>query len=207
MPYRMNNPDLQRERDMRSQEMRSQQMRSSERMRAHPRDVDLADEGYRYPGGLRGGERPSEVYVRDRHNRFDDEREWDEQDPDELWRHGEYESRLYGNEVGAPPVPLRSHAHRADHRRHDEPVRDRRGPKGYARSDARVFEDVCERLASDDTVDVSEVSVHVNDGRVMLEGEVPERYMKHRVEDIVDACWGVKDVENRIRVGHDRGMQ
>jgi osmotically-inducible protein OsmY len=40
---------------------------------------------------------------------------------------------------------------------------------------------------------------------VSLEGTVPYRYMKHAVEDAADECWGVKDVDNRIRVAPRSG--
>lgn len=76
----------------------------------------------------------------------------------------------------------------------------RRGPKGYRRSDERIHEDVCEQLAHAEHLDVSEVSVQVQDGEVTLEGTVPERRMKHEIEDIVDRCRGVEDIDNRIRV-------
>lgn len=76
-----------------------------------------------------------------------------------------------------------------------------RGPKGYQRSDERLKEDVCERLMwRGDEIDASEVSVEVNEGVVTLHGAVPERSMKHAIEDIVADCMGVKDIENRIRV-------
>lgn len=75
-----------------------------------------------------------------------------------------------------------------------------KGPKGYERSPERLKEDLCERLTEADDVDASEISVSVRDGIVTLEGSVPERRMKHRAEDIADACPGVKDVENRLKV-------
>ena len=75
-----------------------------------------------------------------------------------------------------------------------------RGPKGYQRSDERLKEDISERLMSAAYVDASEVSVEVKDGKVTLEGSVHERRMKHCIEDIVDDCMGVKDIDNRIRV-------
>ena len=74
-----------------------------------------------------------------------------------------------------------------------------RAPKAYKRTDERVKEDVYERLTNLD-VDASEVSVEVQEGKVTLEGTVPQRWMKHTIEDIADGCAGVKDVENRIRV-------
>jgi BON domain len=40
----------------------------------------------------------------------------------------------------------------------------------------------------------------VSGGRVILEGTVPDRRMKHAIEDVADATSGVNDVENRVRV-------
>ena len=80
-----------------------------------------------------------------------------------------------------------------------------RGPKGYQRSDERLKEDISERLMSmGHYVDASEVSIEVKDGNVTLEGTVPERRMKHAIEDVADECMGVKDIDNRIRVSHPR---
>lgn len=76
-----------------------------------------------------------------------------------------------------------------------------RGPKGYTRSDERIREDICERLMQESRVDVGEVSVDVQDGTVQLAGQVEERWMKHRIEDVADGCSGVKDVRNQIEVG------
>jgi osmotically-inducible protein OsmY len=70
----------------------------------------------------------------------------------------------------------------------------------HERPDSRIREDVCERLWHEHHVDVSDVSVEVNDAIVKLEGTVPHRQMKHAIEDIVASCRGVKDVENLIRV-------
>ena len=50
-------------------------------------------------------------------------------------------------------------------------------------------------------IDAAEVSIEVKEGKVTLEGTVPERRMKHAIEDMAEACPGVSDVENRLRVG------
>lgn len=84
--------------------------------------------------------------------------------------------------------------------RADSQRRYRTGPKGYTRSDERLREDICERLMLADSVDPTEVSVTVKEGKVVLEGSVPNRGMKHTIEDLVDAAPGVQDIENRIRV-------
>src|SRR5690606_8630563 len=74
------------------------------------------------------------------------------------------------------------------------------GPRSYSRSDERITEDLCERLTDDPDVDASDPEVKVSGGTVTLEGMVDERWMKHRAEDLADACSGVRNVENRIRV-------
>ncbi|WP_064749414.1 BON domain-containing protein [Lysobacter antibioticus] len=75
-----------------------------------------------------------------------------------------------------------------------------RGPSRYTRSDERITEDLNERLTEDELIDASDIEVRCENGRIVLEGEVDQRWMKHRAEDIADACSGVKDVDNRIRV-------
>jgi osmotically-inducible protein OsmY len=75
-----------------------------------------------------------------------------------------------------------------------------RGPKGYARSDDRISEDVCERLLEDPDVDASEIDVRVENGEVTLSGTVPNRADRRRAEDLVDAVRGVRHVQNNLRV-------
>lgn len=77
-------------------------------------------------------------------------------------------------------------------------------PKGYLRSDERLREDVCERL-SHSGLDVGEVSVTVAEGKVTLEGTVSDRASKHAIENCVDDCLGVQDIDNRIRVNRGGG--
>ena len=81
-----------------------------------------------------------------------------------------------------------------------------RGPKNYTRTDQRITEDLCERLTEDDDVDAGDIEVAVSDGVATLTGTVAERWMKHRAEDIAEACGGVRDVENRIRVARAGGV-
>jgi osmotically-inducible protein OsmY len=42
--------------------------------------------------------------------------------------------------------------------------------------------------------------VTVSSGMVTLEGTVPERWMRHAIENEADRCSGVRDIENKIRV-------
>lgn len=74
------------------------------------------------------------------------------------------------------------------------------GPKGYRRSDERLQEDICERLTDDWQIDASDISVRVADGVVTLEGSVPERRVKHRVEDLIESCGGVTEIRNQLTV-------
>ncbi len=74
------------------------------------------------------------------------------------------------------------------------------GPKNYTRSDERIHEEVCERLAHTSTLDVSDVTVAVSGGVVTLTGSVDNRRIKYEVEDIADDTYGVTDVVNQIHV-------
>ena len=79
------------------------------------------------------------------------------------------------------------------------------GPRSYRRSDARIYEDVNERLAADPELDADDITVEVSDGVVTLSGTVQERWMKHRTEDLVDSCRHVQDIQNNIRVSRSDG--
>lgn len=76
-----------------------------------------------------------------------------------------------------------------------------RGPKGYQRSDERIKEEVCDRLTEHGDVDASDIEVAVQSGEVTLAGTVRDRRMKRAAEDCVEAIFGVREVQNRIRVG------
>lgn len=75
-----------------------------------------------------------------------------------------------------------------------------RGPKNATRSDSLIAEELSERFMHDDLLDASEILIRVEFGRVLLTGEVPERWMKHRAEDIADSVRGVQDIDNKIRI-------
>jgi osmotically-inducible protein OsmY len=74
------------------------------------------------------------------------------------------------------------------------------GPKNYTRSDERIRDDLNERLTDSDEIDASGISVDVSNGVATLTGTVEQRWMKHRAEDLAEACSGVRDVNNQIRV-------
>jgi hypothetical protein len=74
-----------------------------------------------------------------------------------------------------------------------------RGPRA-TRSDASIADEVYFRLTEDPFVDASEILVNVEEAVVTLTGEVPERRMKHRAEDLVHEIRGINEVRNSIRV-------
>ena len=76
-----------------------------------------------------------------------------------------------------------------------------RGPKNYKRSDERIYEDVCERLQDDPSVDAGAIEVAVHGGAVILSGRVEDILQKRRTEDVVEDVSGVKNVQNNVRVG------
>jgi hypothetical protein len=75
------------------------------------------------------------------------------------------------------------------------------GPRNYTRSDERIREDLNERLTDADDLDASGITVEVKGGIATLGGNVAQRWMKHRAEDLADGCCGVRDVRNQIQVG------
>lgn len=76
-----------------------------------------------------------------------------------------------------------------------------RGPKNYQRSDERLCEDINERLTAAADIDAGDIRVEVNAGTVVLHGYVDRRQTRYRVEDLVERCSGVRDIDNRLRVG------
>lgn len=76
-----------------------------------------------------------------------------------------------------------------------------KGPSDYRRSQDRIREDICDRLTDDDRVDASNIRVQIEDDAVILSGTVNSRDEKRRAEDLVESISGVRNVENRLRVG------
>lgn len=75
-----------------------------------------------------------------------------------------------------------------------------KGPKGYRRTDDRIYEEVCEALMDDPTVDASGIGVKVHEGIVTLEGRAHDRTEKRIAEMISVEVPGVLDVRNEIRI-------
>jgi len=102
---------------------------------------------------------------------------------------GDYMSRhSFGGAAGTQSGYEFPHGHRG------------KGPRNYVRSDERIREDLCERLLEDEHIDPSDIEVAVENGVVTLNGTVEERWVKHSVEDMAEACSGVNDIVNHLRV-------
>ncbi len=79
-----------------------------------------------------------------------------------------------------------------------------RGPQGYRRSDERLKEMICERLTDDPTIDASNVTVEVKDQIVKVTGTVDDRSTKYEIEELIERCGGVSDIDNQLRVQSSR---
>jgi osmotically-inducible protein OsmY len=75
-----------------------------------------------------------------------------------------------------------------------------KGPKGYTRSDERLKEVICEKLTDDPMIDASEINIEVTSQVVKLTGTVDDRSTKYEVEELIERCGGVKDIDNQLRV-------
>jgi hypothetical protein len=136
-------------------------------------------------------------------------REWGEDRSDDRHTYGHPGQGGYGESQGrhAQSGQSRGGVAYGGREREDRPSRGigalghrGRGPRDYVRPDDRIVDDIISRLTDDDQIDASEILVMVEGGVVTLTGNVPERRMKHRAEDLVAEASGVRDVENRIRV-------
>lgn len=73
-----------------------------------------------------------------------------------------------------------------------------KGPKGYKKTDERIYEEVCELLMGNPMVDARDIEVSVKEGVVTLSGTVASRQSKRLSEDLAMAIPGVDDVQNRL---------
>ncbi len=90
-------------------------------------------------------------------------------------------------------------------RRREQDEHRGRGPKGYARSDERIREDVSDRLTDDGWLDASDIEVQVSNREVTLTGAVNSREDKRRAEDLAETVSGIQHVQNNLRVKNRQG--
>lgn len=74
------------------------------------------------------------------------------------------------------------------------------GPKGYKRSDEKIYEEVCEVLMQHRAIDASNIVVKISEGLVNLSGKVNSRFEKKLAEEIIEPLSGVKDIQNELSV-------
>jgi hypothetical protein len=75
-----------------------------------------------------------------------------------------------------------------------------RGPRGFRRSDDRIHEDLCGRMAAHPALDASEIDVRVTNGDVVLEGTVSSRSQRRLAEALAESVGGVREIRNDVRV-------
>lgn len=74
------------------------------------------------------------------------------------------------------------------------------GPRGYKRSDDRIYEEVCDKLMRHREIDASNIGVKVESGIVYLSGKVDSRKVKKLAELVVEDLPGVQDVRNELTI-------
>ncbi len=67
-------------------------------------------------------------------------------------------------------------------------------------TDVRINREIDDHLTQHSYIDTNAVSVTVKDGKVTLEGSVPDADQKNYVEEVVMKIEGVKGVDNRLTV-------
>ncbi|HXH76247.1 MAG TPA: BON domain-containing protein [Bacteriovoracaceae bacterium] len=73
-------------------------------------------------------------------------------------------------------------------------------PKGYRRSDDRIYDEVYTALKKSPDVDETHIGVQVHEGQVNLSGWVHSRQSKRLAEYLVEDLPGVEAVMNELRV-------
>ena len=75
-----------------------------------------------------------------------------------------------------------------------------RGPRGYVRSPARIYEDLCDRLTDNPFVDASDIEVLVAGTEVTLNGIVRDPIALRQAQAIAEEVAGVSHVHNRLQL-------
>jgi osmotically-inducible protein OsmY len=73
-------------------------------------------------------------------------------------------------------------------------------PQFQRRSDDKIRDEIWELLTNHADLDASEVELHVESGEVTLTGTIDSRDAKWLAEDLVTSVFGVREVNNRLKV-------
>ena len=79
-----------------------------------------------------------------------------------------------------------------------------RGPRGYVRSPARIYEDLCDRLTDNPFIDASDIEVTVAGTEVTLTGTVRDTIALRQAQAIAEEVAGVSHVHNRLLIREAR---
>jgi hypothetical protein len=69
-----------------------------------------------------------------------------------------------------------------------------------SRTDELIREEIYEALDARADIDAPNISLHVRNGLVTIEGEVADAMVRHRIEQCADSVEGVKDINNRLHL-------
>jgi osmotically-inducible protein OsmY len=75
-----------------------------------------------------------------------------------------------------------------------------RGPRGYARSPARIYEDLCDRPTENPFIDATDIDVTVAGAEVTLSGAVQDTIAMRQAQAIAEEVAGVSHVHNRLQL-------
>src|SRR5205085_6633771 len=75
-----------------------------------------------------------------------------------------------------------------------------RGPRGYVRSPARIYEDLCDRLTENPFIDASDIEVTVAGAEVTLSGAAQDTIAMRQAQAIAEEVAGVTHVHNRLLI-------
>jgi len=98
----------------------------------------------------------------------------------------------HGPAVPMPGVERRSSRPEGPHRG--------RGPRGYVRSPARIYEDLCDRLTDNPFVDASDIEVGIAGAEVTLNGTVNDPIALRQAQAIAEEVAGISHVHNRLQL-------
>jgi hypothetical protein len=74
------------------------------------------------------------------------------------------------------------------------------GPRGYVRSPARIYEDLCDRLTDNPFIDASDIEVTISGTEAILSGTVPNTIALRQAQAIAEEVAGISHVHNRLQL-------
>src|SRR5690606_23538600 len=90
-----------------------------------------------------------------------------------------------------------------DSQRRDE-GRNTQSGAGQTRGDEEVRASVFDALSLHG-IDLRDISIGVENGRVSLDGSISDQQMKERIEEIISECDGVQHVNNNLGIAKAAG--